>query len=202
MDNLIKSSEDEINLKILNCYDSNMNNNNERNSEILKIIKIFSEEKFKLGKFFDKKNCLFQQDNLFKENNFMYKNVYYGDCLYLLITDFTNVYLSKQSKEEILLLNDRLNPAIEANDMISFIKFLDEKLFIFSKNSNVIRENEINNNNNKIDNNNNKIDNINFDYRYKFLFESSIDIIKLKWEIICVKIKQVKKRENIKFNYI
>lgn len=142
----------------------------------LEILKNFSSKNFKLGKLLNKKNyknsCPFEKNFIFKVN-FNEKE----EKLQILISDFSNIFISSQNKEQILELNNKLNPAIESENLNSFVKFLDEKLFNFDKNSIIFQE---------------EYQNLKNEIYTKFTFESSVDIIKVKWELECKLLNKVR----------
>ena len=149
-----------LNLEFLKIKDNKI--------EILKLLKIFTESNFNLGKVKIIKELYNNNPNILDHNILMFRYIFLEGNLYFLFSEFNGtMYIGKQSEKEMIDLNSQLNSSLEFNDIKSFLEFLQQNLFSLSKDLLITKNTE-----------------------HIFYFESLIDIIKVKWEISTIKINE------------
>lgn len=154
--------------------------------ESLKLIKIFNESNFNIGKLI--KKLVNPNDNIPSKNKIkeeltqeemensevvLFRVIYLQENLFFLFWNFSgNLAIGRQSQKEIQDLNKKINPALEFSEISALISFLQENLFSLKHNSFIFKNLE------KHDQNKNRNN-----LQNTFNFESFIDIVKVKWEI-------------------
>ena len=89
--------------------------------------------------------------------------------------DYRNIYYSITPKEEVLKINEELNPSLEFNDVYSLMSFLKENLIVQSH-AISIRHKEKENDKKKYP-------------IHEFYFYSKVDILTIKWVVRCIKME-------------
>ena len=120
------------------------------------------------------------------EKTILFKFFYHQNKLFFILYDYCNIYYSIIEDKEILEINKELNPSLEFKDLYSLISFLKENLILQNKNL-IITFDEKDKNKENESNENINTDNIDKIY-YKFMLNSMVDILSIKWLAKCEKV--------------
>lgn len=120
------------------------------------------------------------------EKTILFKFFYHQNKLFFILYDYSNIFYTIVEDKEILEINKSLNPSLEFKDLNSLISFLKENLILQNKNLIIIFEEK------ELDKENESNENINTDNMekiyYKFMFNSMVDILSIKWIFKCEKV--------------
>ena len=120
------------------------------------------------------------------EKTILFKFFYHQNKLFFILYDYSNIFYTILEDKEILEINKSLNPSLEFKDLNSLISFLKENLILQNKNLIITFEEK------ELDKENESNENINTDNMekiyYKFIFNSMVDILSIKWICKCEKV--------------
>ena len=120
------------------------------------------------------------------EKTILFKFFYNKNKLFFILYDYSNIFYTILEDKEILEINKSLNPSLEFKDLNSLISFLKENLILQNKNLIITFEEK------ELDKENESNENINTDNMekiyYKFIFNSMVDILSIKWIFKCEKV--------------
>lgn len=116
-----------------------------------------------------------QKKSLLQGKSVLYKYFYNVDKLYFILYDYLDIYFCVMTKDEVLEINQQLNPSLEFKDIFALINFLKENLIFKNKNLTLlIKEVEKHST-----------------FNYEISFNSKLEVLKLKWIFKCEKIPKI-----------
>ena len=108
-----------------------------------------------------------------KEKAALFKFFYFDEKLYFTLFDYKCIFYSIIPKEEVLKINEDLNPSLEFNDVSALMNFLKENLIVKSKAISIRHKEKIYEKKKSVIN--------------EFYFNSKVDILSIKWTVRCLK---------------